>query len=288
MTEKIEFYKVRDLGDRINTTFQFVRQNGKQIARNFLYLIPIYVVAAIITGYFQGSAYSGALYGYGDPYSMVSSGGYLLSLLASIVVAITSFVALLFVVCFVAEYEESEDTTVDDSKVWARVKSSFWGSLGGSILVGIAIVIGLMFCLIPGIWLGVSFSLFITAYIVGQSKPISGGVTNCIGESYDLVKQDWFGSFGYLIVMGFIALAFYIVLSIPSMFSGMATMLFPSSQGINTVISAFAYTFYYVGALFVSTITSVATALLYFDLKERKEGLSLQRKIDNIGQQSEF
>lgn len=288
INEKIELYKVRDLSDRINTTFAFVKQNGKQIARNFLYLIPVYLVAAIFTGYFHGQLYASSAYGYYDPYSVIFSGAYFLSLLASIAVAITSFVALLFVICYVAEYEESSDATVDDSKVWARVKKSFLGSLGGSILVGIAVFIGLIFCIIPGIWLAVSFSVFMIAYIVERSKPISGNVLDCIGESYNLVKQDWFGSFGYLFVMGIIALAFYLVLSIPSMLSGVSTILLPNSGGTNIFFTAFAYALYYIGSLFVSTITSVATALLYFDLKERQDGLSLHKRIDNIGQSSDF
>lgn len=287
--EKIELYKVRDFSDRINVTFEFIKQNGKQISRNFMYLIPIYIICAIVTSYFQGGVYSNSFYGYGyDSYDLFSSPAYLLSLLASLATGITSFVALLFVISFVAEYEESEDGVVDDSKVWGRAKSSFLGSLGGSILIGIAVAIGLVFCCIPGIWALVSFSLFVTVYIVERNKMMSRGIIDCIGESYSLIKQDWFGSFGYLFVMGIIAMAFYFVLSIPTMMGGMMMALFPDGFIINVVIMTIASSLYYVGSLFISAITSVATSLLYFDLKERQDGLSLQRKIDNIGQEPEL
>ena len=62
--EKIELYKARDLGDRINVTFKFIKQNGKCIARNFLYLIPVYIIAGIFTGIFQGAIYTQSYYGY--------------------------------------------------------------------------------------------------------------------------------------------------------------------------------------------------------------------------------
>lgn len=283
MKEKIELYKVRDLGDRINTVFRFVKQNGKQISRNFVYLLPIYIIGAIVTGFSQGSIYSGSYYGY-SAYSMYSSPVYLVTLLIAIIIYLTSFVATLFVISFVTEYELSEDGTVDNSAAWSRAKQSFWGSFGGCLLVGLAVAIGFVFCIIPGIWLAVSFSLFISVYVAERNKDVSGGVTDCINESYNLIKQNWFGSFGYLFIVTVIVGAFYMVLSIPSMFNSIFIFISPASTNFMMVFSAFSTALYYIGALFVSILSSVAVTFLYFDLKERRDGVSIQKKIDDIGQ----
>ncbi len=282
MREKIELYKARDLGDRINVTFSFIKQNGKYIARNFLYLIPAYIVSAIIMGTFQGSLYSGSYYGYSDYDALGSLGAAGAVMFASLIVGITSYLATLFVISYIAEYEESADGMVDSSKAWSRAKSSFWGGFGGSILVGIAVGIGLIFCIIPGIWLAVSFSLYLSIYIVERNKPVSPGIVDCISESYNLVKQDWFPSFGYYLVIGIIGIAFYFALYLPMMFVSAFVVLIPGVGGI--FLMTIAYSLFYVGYLFLYSISSTATAMLYFDLKERREGLSLQKKIDNIGQ----
>lgn len=285
ITEKIEFHKNRDLGDRINITFKFIKQNGKQIARTFVYFIPVYFIASIAVGITQGSIYSDAYYGYSSGSNMGMA--YIFSMIANLVVSVVSFIALLYVVSFVAEYEESEDGVVENQLVWDRVKKSFWGAVGGSIIAGLATFIGIMFCIIPGIWIGVSFSLFIAAYVAERKKEVSGTVSDCLGESFTLVKQDWFGSFGYLLIIGIIALAFYVALYIPIAFTTMMGGLSHSEYIVSVVVSTLAYSLYYIGALFLSTMTSVATTALYYDLKERTSGFSLQKKIDSIGQHQE-
>lgn len=282
-TEKIEFYKVRDLGDRINVTFKFIKQNGKCIARNFIYLIPVYIIAAILTGIFQGAIYTQSYYGYDN--SNIANAGFVgLLSLSMLAVSITSYIGTMFVIAYIAEYEESEDGIVDSSKAWKRVKQTFWGGIGGAFIVFIAIFIGFLFCFLPGIWLAVSFSLFLSIYVIEKNKPVSLTVVDSIGESFNLIKTDWFGSFGYYFVMGCIAGAFYFALYMPAMIVNSLSMLTPNGGVLMIVLSSITNSVYYIGILFVYAISTTSTAMLYFDLKERTSGLSLQKKIDNIGQ----
>lgn len=287
--EKIELYRVRDFGDRINTTFEFIKQNGKQIGKNFLRLLPFLVIGSVISAYLQGSNLDNSVYG---SYSGVAAESILLksmfSLLVAIALSVILFIASLFVYSFVAEYEESEDGTVVDSDVWARVKDVFWGSFGGGMLVGLAVVLGFICCVIPGIWLAVSFSLFFIIYIIERKKEIPSGVTDCMSESYDLVKSNWFPSFGYLLVMGIIGYLLYAALSLPSIVSALLLPFIPDGSIITMLIMTLLYSFVsilsYIGSLFLSVLINVSTSVLYFDLKEGAEGLSLKKKIDKIGQ----
>ncbi|MFR9166682.1 MAG: hypothetical protein ACLVKO_10875 [Dysgonomonas sp.] len=284
MNEKIELYQIRDLGDRINIVFKFIKQNGKQIAKNLLYLVPVYIIAAIVMSFFVGSVYSALLVG---DYGYYSGGGilfmYFILFIVAVLASVASLLALLFTISFVAEYEESIDGTVDSSLAWQRAKQSFWGTFGGSILMGIAVFVGFIFCIIPGIWLMVSFSLFIPAYVVERNKEISGGVVDCLNESFSLVKQNWFGAFGFLFIMGIISFAFTFALAMPMQIVQTSMMMVPDKISLMSILYAVATSVYYIGALFFSAITYVAMTVLYFDFKERREGLSMQRKIDNIG-----
>jgi len=293
MNEKIELYKVRDFSDRINVTFSFIKQNAKPIFKNLMYLVPVYIILAIIMGLYMGSffvnfnnvIYGGYVYGY--DYSYIFS-FYIFIFLIGIAAAITSLISILFVVSYVAEYEESENTVVNTSKVWNRVKRSFWGTLGGYILLIIAVSIGFMFCIIPGIWLGVSFILFIPAYVAERNKQIKGNIFDCMGESFTLISRDWFGAFGFLIVVFLILFAFSFALSLPVQIFQTSMGLFHTGTTVFVIVMILSYTLSNLGMLFFSSISSTAISILYYDFKEREEGLSMQRKIDDIGKQDQL
>jgi len=293
MNEKIELYKVRDFSDRINVTFSFIKQNAKPIFKNLMYLVPVYVILGIISGIYMGSFYmnfNNVMYGgyvYGYDHNMIFS-LYGFIFLIGIAAFITSLVSILFVVSYLAEYEESEDINVNTSKVWNRVKRSLGGSLGGYILITIIVCIGFMFCILPGIWLGVSLILFIPAYVAERNKEISGNVFDCIGESFNLIKQDWFGAFGYLIVVFLILFAFSFALSLPVQIFQTSMGLFHAGNTVFVVVMILSYILSNLGMLFFSSISSTAISILYYDFKERQEGLSMKKKIDNIGQQNQF
>jgi len=291
MNEKLELYKVRDFGERINVTFSFIKQNAKPIFKNLLYLVPVYLFVAIIMGLYIGSfytnmmstVYSGMYYYDTDFWTM-----YLVMMLLGIITSVTSMIAVIFVISYTAEYEESADGIVEIPKVWRRVKKSFWGILFGGILSGIAIVIGLMFCFIPGIWIGVSLSVFMPAYIVERNKEIYNNVFDAMSESFSLIKQDWFGAFGYLIVVGLIMMAFSFALTVPLQIVQTSAGLFHTNGIFYIIILILVYTLSNLGSLFFSAISSTAISILYYDFKERRDGLSMQKRIEDIGQQQQF
>ncbi len=287
MNNKIELNEVRDFSGRINITFSFIKQNGKIIAKNLAYLIPVFLLIGIIVGATLGTAYSNIsefyLYNIDDFIGMYGS-----ILVASILVSIISLISILFVTGYVVEYEKSEDGNVDTAFVWKQIKKSFLGTLVASFLAGIAGVIGLLLCLLPGIWILVTFSLFIPAYVYGKSHNNGISAFGSLSESSGLVKQDFFGTFGYLFVIVIIVMAFSFALSIPTTIVQSMTMLLHENQTVLTVLYAVSYAVSYIGNLFFSAILYIALVFMFFDLKERRDGTSMSRKIESIGQESNF
>lgn len=284
--EKIELYKVRDFSDRINVVFEFIKQNGKPIAKNLLYFIPIYLIASIPIGLFQTSLLS---YTPGMDFAYIFTGAYFMALLANLLITFSGLIVSVFVVSYVAEYEKSENIdAIDISKVWSRVKDSLLGVIGGGFLMGLAVFVGFLLCFFPGVWLAISFSLFIPAYVISKDKEISLSAVDAISESFNLVKKDWFGAFAFLFVIGIIVMLFGVALSIPTQI--ISSMSLFSHTDDNVFLSAIIVLFSslsLIASLFFSAISSVALAVLYFDFVERNEGVSVQRRISDIGQESD-
>ena len=67
----------------------------------------------------------------------------------------------------------------------------------GSIVAGIAVLIGLVFLVLPGLYLVVRFSLMIPAIMVDGKGPLDG-----IGESWDRAGGNWWTIFGFQLVVG--------------------------------------------------------------------------------------
>jgi hypothetical protein len=125
-----------------------------------------------------------------------------------------------------------------------------------SVLVGLAIIGGLILFIIPGIYLGVRLAVSIEALVVEGRRG-----TQAMGRSWELVGGHWWHAFGTLVVGGLL------------------------TGVVNAVITApFGNTSWFVQAVAAAVATVVTLpygvlvgVLLYLDLRARKENLNLER-----------
>ncbi len=141
----------------------------------------------------------------------------------------------------------------------------------------IAELIGFVLLILPGlavfcaaIYFLVRWSLTVAAMMAEDIGPIRG-----LGRSWNLVKGQWWRTFGILVVVAILQTVisyalFFLFGLIAAVFS---TGDFQAAlvQVGSTLLSAV-----------VSPITTIAVVLLYFDLRVRKEGLDL----DQLAQQT--
>jgi hypothetical protein len=145
--------------------------------------------------------------------------------------------------------------------------------LGLAICGGVVVAIGIVLLVIPGIWIGVCFSLSIPAFLFERAGPIKS-----LGRSYSLVKGRWWPIFGTLIVGSLM------VLILGAIIQGVPTAIARSIASDSTPVLAIA-------AIVGRTVSSVLTmpftaaviALLYFDQRVRKEGFDLQLMAEGLG-----
>jgi hypothetical protein len=149
-----------------------------------------------------------------------------------------------------------------------RLHSLVWVN----VLVGLAVLVGLLACIVPGVWLYVSFGVVMPALL---AEDLRG--RKALRRSFSLVKGDWWHVFGVL----FLAAMLTIVLTSIAAGAGAAlTFLGPEDQVLNgtlqTIISAAAQTV-------ALPFAAVVGAIVYFDLRVRKEGLDLGEIAARIG-----
>ena len=154
----------------------------------------------------------------------------------------------------VAAEAAGEDPGVEDSYRFGFHR--FWSVLLVSVLVGLAVVGGLILFIIPGIWIGIRLSVSIQALVVEGRRP-----TEAMGRSWALVGGHWWHAFGTLIVAGLLTGLVNALITTP--FNQTSWFLQSVVAAIATVIT-----------LPYGTLVGV---LLYLDLRARKEQLTLER-----------
>ncbi len=138
-----------------------------------------------------------------------------------------------------------------------------WPLVLGSILFGIAVFFGLIFFVIPGVILWVSWSIWVAAVIVEDMS-----ATGAFGRSNRLVKGRRWPVFGYFI------LVYLIVWLITAIVGGLLTGLLVGGADAGQVTVAGTV----IGialALFTTPFVVAATVVLYFDQRVRVEAFDV-------------
>ena len=288
MTEnkRIEFRQERDFGQLISASFEFVKVEFKMLMRLLFYIAgPMLVFSLLIS--IPSSIktmtiiYGGSLANDPNPTQLFGSIGW--SAFASI---FEGFAVLLFLVSvyeYIRLYEEgTTEITVKD--VWEKVKKNFWMYFGAGILVSIMVVAGMMFLLIPGIYLAVAVSF---TFMVITMERVDAG--RAIGRSFDIIKGNWWPTFGYYLVNIIIQALIVCTVALPLIFLNATFMAGYFATGAESL--PFWYYIVFTLLTIVSTIITVAGSLImyvaisfkYFSLVEEKEQIGLKRQIEKMG-----
>jgi hypothetical protein len=134
------------------------------------------------------------------------------------------------------------------------------------------ILIGLLFCFVPGIWLWVSWLVAIPALVIEGQKG-----TRALGRSFTLVRGRRWPILGLAVLASLLAevvrTSFVVVL---------VGVLLRSHSTASTAYIVAAGVIGAISSLLTTPLISTAYVILYFDLRVRSEGLDLQLVLDNL------
>ena len=269
----IEFRKVRDFGGLLGVTFDYIKQNFKLLLKaNLLLSGPFILLAGIFMGLYQSSIFSFKAQSGIEQFAIPFLFSIFFTMLSYLVITITTYSHLIL-------YKNSELGSYDLEKVWQVVKQNFWMFLCTGIGYSIIAGIGFIFLIIPGIYLSIALSII---FIVRLEEQI--GFIDSVKRCIKVITDNWWFTFGLIIVMGIIQGFLSFILYIPNYivmfflaFAGIDTSTGNTSKIlfiISSIISSLGVLFY--------VLSTIAIAFQYYNLVERKEAPGLIQQIEEI------
>lgn len=287
MESKIELQKARDFGEVINDTFLFIRQNIKPLLKNYFTFCGIFLVFGMVAQGLQelrrlrnlnslstSLAQGRTLYG---PSGVFANFG--LEFLAVIFFNMLTGVAIsVLITSYMALYKEKGNITPTTEEVWGYFKFFFLRALGSYFVLALLLVIALLFCVVPGVYLYPIFALFLPVMIIENAS-----FSYAFNRSFSLIKENWWATFGALVIIVIIFYFAAILVTLPTSIITGISLVMHSQHGTQLTPLIFLTIFLHqIGQIFA--IMPVVTACLcYFNLTEVKEGTGLLGRINQLG-----
>lgn len=286
MSPNLKLQKQRELGDIISDTFKFIRQNFKPLGK-FIFNItgPVFLILLVAIGFYS---YLGMDSFNNNIFSVANELDptvYLVSLFI-LGAALLAFYVLLYatVLHYVRSYVENDGTVVD-TEVYQGVKSDFAGMLGLLILTTIITIAGTILCILPGIYLWVPLSLAPALMVFRRVS-----VIDAISDSFELVKDNWWITFFTLFVMSLLVYIIGLVFQFPLMIYYFFKA-FVSAKEVSAIDPSSLFDWVYVVANVISSMVQyllyavvvISTALIFYNLDEKKNFTGSMRTISNLG-----
>lgn len=141
-----------------------------------------------------------------------------------------------------------------------------------TLLYGLAIVLGLLLLILPGIWLYVAWAFATPALLV---EGLRG--RRALARSFGLVRGRWWRTFGVLIV------GFVLAVIISALVQAVFLVGILADEGNDTLVLALTALAGIVGLAVSTPFQAALLTVLYFDLRVRKEGFDLELLAQEIG-----
>ncbi len=270
--EKIEFRKLRDFGELINVTFEFLKQNLKKLGLSILFIVsPLALISGILGGIYNASNFNNIT-------AMRFSFNWPLLFLHYIFILITVHLLVTVTYSYIFLYFEKNVADIEVSDVFQKTKEFFFPFLGASIGVFLAVIVGTMLFIVPGIYLSITLS---TIYAVKMIE--HKGFFDSFERCRYLIKDNWWFTFGLILIFAVIQYFFSFILQIPMTIVNFVGMMHTLNKGASVnetivMITSLIYTF----SFFFYTIGIIGITFHYFNLVEQKEARGLMQKIETI------
>lgn len=286
MQPKIELARVRDFGEIISDTFGFIRQNFKPLLKYFFIFCGFFIIAtATITIVLQVKSFSIFENVQADSFNDQGVFSGVLSLvwayLLLALIMVLEYVAItVTVLCFITLYRQKQNNIPTVEEMWGYIKYYYLRILGCTILLYILLIVGFVFCLIPGIYLLPIFALIPPIMIMENTS-----FGYAFNKSFQLIKDNWWVTFGAIVVIYIMLYMANLIVAIPSGILGAGSVfLHIKNHGAALSLPIAIITSIMQSVMSVFRILMiVGISLCYFNLTETKEGTGLMDRINQFG-----
>lgn len=280
MKQHIELRKLRDFGQVFNDTFVFFKDNLKPLLRSIFVICGLLIVISVIS---TAATYLNisSVASFTPIQNTYSVEKHTISMLTNLaitigVLMITQSCISLVTLCYISVYLQNKKHQPELAQVWGYFKYYFWRVFGATLLLALLAVIGTFFCVLPGIYLAVVFSLVIPIIVMENAS-----FGYAFNKSFSLIRSNWWFVFGVIIVVWLIIFIAYKIAGIPLSLVALTSKLL-STKSIITPLLIF-FSIMQNMLIVTHSLLTIAIALCYFDLSEQKEAIGLLGRIENFG-----
>jgi hypothetical protein len=141
-----------------------------------------------------------------------------------------------------------------------------------TLIHGVIVLLAFAACIAPGVWLYVAWSVAVPVLLMEGTRGF-----RALGRSFNLVRRRWWPTAGILLLANLLATAVAAgigLLALPLLFAGRDNeFVYDLANG----------TFGAVASVLTIPFVAAVVAVIYFDLRVRKEGFDLQLMAQRIG-----
>jgi len=299
----IELNQRRQLGDIINTYFDFFKLNLKSFTNIFISYNGIFIFLLLGISYLMVTGFIG-LFKENDVFDSTTEMSSLMYLGISAVLFLIVFIIIAglnysLASSYMIRYDQNKTIINNKTEVWEMVKKNigriilFILSLG--LIYFIYIIISMILSFIPLIgfvaqnvinftitaWFGISFMV-----MLHEDKPIIDSFT----EGWNLISTNFWKTIGANFILGLLlGMLFLLVLIIPGVIVGIYSYHAISTDVAieDSIVAKVVYTFGLCVFLIIMTysqsLSQFVSGILYFSLREEKYNIHMREKINQIG-----
>jgi hypothetical protein len=281
----------RDFGQTIGDTFAFMRQNWKPILKAIFTICVLPLVIAL--GFLGASLYT-TFSTMNEQMQAISQGGTFEPTTPLLSIAIMLVVYPLFIFIgvmmeaitheYIGAYEKGEHIGITAGQLWRRSIGQFWHYFGILLLNGLAIVVGFVLCILPGIWIATSFIIAPMARAAERAS-----VTDALGRSFTLVHKNWWWTLLVIIVLYFIIGAIQGIVFLPFYLAAIVSVVSSASDGfrdgipmVAMVVGGIGYLLLIIVSFLTMPLFRIGTGLWYYSLVEQTESKGLQERVAGL------
>ncbi|KQB99468.1 hypothetical protein [Pedobacter sp. Hv1] len=279
MKDKVEFRKVREFGEIIGDTFLFVKQNFKPLLKAFIYLCGFFILAGMANAMVVQLRLVNIAANPGDytPYSRLGAifSWHYLGLIVFMVLNYTAIYVT--VLSYISIYIQKGNVPVTVEEVWSYFKYYFFRMLGSGVIMTVFLFVCLLFCFFPGVYVFPAVTLVYPILIL-ENASLGYSFT----RSFKLLKDNWWITFGILVVIWIITYACTTFVQLPAIIITMVNTFTNPSNPISKSYAIISSLSSYIAQVFL-IIPIICSALCYFSLVEQKESTGLLDRIEGFG-----
>jgi hypothetical protein len=269
--------KIRDLGDIITDSFQYIRIHFKSLGKALLFFVlPLYIIQFFMMKGYTDQLFTAFTAGNFADFNTVFGPRYFLGIALSIIASATlTVVTLKHLKLTEGEFDPTPEAILED------IVPNVLKYIGLYIVYFFVLIFSAFLFFFPMIFFGIKFCLSTSALILEEET-----VFGSMSRSWELTKDNWWATFAIVFVMYILMIMVTYAILIPITILSIITVetgtgevgepsfwvnFFYVLTGIMTAISSL-----------ISTVIFIAISLQYYNLVERKEGGSLRSQIEGL------